>query len=229
MGWRVARLGEADRVTAMRRTASDRCSAPCSPPSWRLVPLSVLPAFLSADLIQHLCIKMIKGRRVAASFLKHHEAAIVSFAAGAAVFAGCMVITEGVAAVGSLVSYGMSCGSAAGGCSAEGALVSAGIGALGGAVGGALAGPLGRKLASSVLGDVLPALAVQGLTGATAGAAAGGAAGAAAYGLGLPVQHGGLHLDRPGRRHRPNRRRRSPHRRSLRRRRRSPLLSSSTR
>jgi hypothetical protein len=109
------------------------------------------------------------------------------------VFAGCMVITEGVAAVGcaaaagavgSLVSYGMSCGSAAGGCSAEGALVSAGVGALGGAVGGALAGPLGGKLASSVLGDVLPDLAVQGLTGAAAGAAAGGVAGAAAYGLG---------------------------------------------
>jgi large repetitive protein len=142
--------------------------------------------------------------KATASFLKHHEAAIVSFAAGAAVFAGCMVITEGVAVVGcaaaagavsSLVSYGMSCGSAAGGCTAQGALVSVGIGALGGAVGGALAGPLGGKLASSVLGDVLPALAVQGLTGAAAGAAAGGAAGAAAYGLGCRSSTAGCSWD----------------------------------
>jgi hypothetical protein len=73
--------------------------------------------------------------KATASFLKHHEAAIVSFAAGAAVFAGCMVITEGVAvvgcaavagAVGSLVSYGMSCGSAAGGCTTE--VMGAGLG-----------------------------------------------------------------------------------------------------
>jgi RHS repeat-associated protein len=126
------------------------------------------------------------------SFVKHHEAAIVSMAAGAAVFAGCMALTWGIGtvgcaaaagAVGGLVSYGMSCGSSAGGCSVEGALVSTGVGALGGALGGALAGPLGGKLASSVLGDVLPELAVQGLTGATVGAAVGGVAGAAAYGL----------------------------------------------
>jgi hypothetical protein len=83
--------------------------------------------------------------------------------------------------VGNLVAYGMSCGSSAGGCSATGALVSAGAGAVGGAVGGALIGPLGGRLASSVLGDVLPEVAVRGLAGATAGAAAGAAGGAAGY------------------------------------------------
>jgi len=127
-----------------------------------------------------------------ATFVKHHQAAIVSFAAGAAVFAGCEGLSLGIAtigcaaaagAAGGLVSYGMSCGSAAGGCSVEGAVISAGVGALGGAAGGAIAGPLGGKLASSVLGDILPDLAVQGLTGATAGAAAGATAGAASYGL----------------------------------------------
>jgi RHS repeat-associated protein len=130
--------------------------------------------------------------KATASFVKNHEAAIVSFAAGAAVFAGCEGLTLGIGtvgcaaaagAVGGLVSYGMSCGSTSGGCSVSGALVSAGVGALGGALGGALAGPLGGKLASSVLGDLLPDLAVQGLTGATVGAVSGGVAGAAAYGL----------------------------------------------
>jgi large repetitive protein len=127
------------------------------------------------------------------SYVKHHAATIAGFAAGAAVFAGCEGLTLGVGTVGcaaaagaagSLVSYGMSCGSSSGGCSPQGALVSAGVGALGGAVGGVLAGPLGGKLASSIIGKVLPDLAVQGLAGAAAGAGAGGIAGAAAYGLG---------------------------------------------
>jgi hypothetical protein len=87
-----------------------------------------------------------------------------------AVFAGREGLTLGIGTVGcaaaagavdDLVSYGMSCGSSAGGCSVQGALVSTGVGALGGALGGALAGPLGGKLASSVLGDVLPELAVR--------------------------------------------------------------------
>jgi RHS repeat-associated protein len=130
--------------------------------------------------------------QAAASYVKHHAAAIASFAVGAAVFGVCEGVTAGIGtigcaavagAVGGLVSYGMSCGSSVGGCSVTGALVSTAVGALGGAVGGALAGALGGKLAATALGDILPDLAQQGLVGAAAGAAAGGATGAASYGL----------------------------------------------
>jgi hypothetical protein len=128
--------------------------------------------------------------KAADTFVHHHAAAITSIAAGAAVFVGCEALTAGVGTVGcaaaagavaNLVSYGMSCGSAARGCSVTGALLSAGSGALAGAVGGALIGPLGGELSSSVLGDVLPDIAIRGLAGATAGAAAGAAGGASQY------------------------------------------------
>jgi RHS repeat-associated protein len=124
------------------------------------------------------------------SFIQHHAADIASFAAGAAVFIGCEAVTAGVGtigcaaaagAVGSLVSYGMSCGSSKGGCTVGGALVAGLSGAAAGAVGGALIGPLGGALADSVLGDVLPSIAVRGLTGALSGGAAGAVGGAAAY------------------------------------------------
>jgi RHS repeat-associated protein len=91
--------------------------------------------------------------RTGASWVAHHKAAIASIAAGAAVFVGCEALTGGAGlvgcaaaagAVGNLVSYGMSCGSA-GGCTVAGALVSAGVGAIAGAVGGAIAGPLWRQ------------------------------------------------------------------------------------
>jgi hypothetical protein len=128
--------------------------------------------------------------KAADTFVHHHAAAITSIAAGAAVFVGCEALTAGVGtvgcaaaagAVGNLVSYGMSCGSAAGGCSVTGALLSAGSGVLAGAVGGALIGPLGGELSSSVLGDVLPDIAIRGLAGATAGAGAGAVGGASGY------------------------------------------------
>jgi hypothetical protein len=69
------------------------------------------------------------------TLVEHHAAAIASIAAGAAVFAGCEALTWGVGTVGAavggnLVSYGMSCGSSAGGCSVTGAVLSADAGAL---------------------------------------------------------------------------------------------------
>jgi hypothetical protein len=139
----------------------------------------------------------------AASFVRHHAAAIVSFAAGAAVFGVCEGLTAGIGtigcaaaagAVGGLVSYGMSCGSAAGGCTVTGALVSTGIGALGGAAGGALAGALGGKLAATALADILPNLAQQGLVGATIGAAAGAVTSAGTYGLACQTSTQGCSL-----------------------------------
>jgi RHS repeat-associated protein len=128
--------------------------------------------------------------KAGASFVQHHAADIASFAAGAAVFIGCEAVTAGVGtigcaaaagAVGSLVSYGMSCGSSKGGCTVGGALVAGLSGAAAGVVGGALIGPLGGALADSVLGDVLPSIAVRGLTGALAGGAAGAVGSATAY------------------------------------------------
>jgi large repetitive protein len=151
-----------------------------------------------ARKVYHKAVSLVRTgyhevRRVAragASWVAHHRAAIASFAAGAAVFAGCEALTAGVGsvgcaaaagAIGNLVSYGMSCGSA-GGCTVAGALVSAGVGAVAGAAAGAIAGPLGGKLASSALGDVLPSFAIEGLAGSAAGAASEAAAGAAGYG-----------------------------------------------
>jgi RHS repeat-associated protein len=138
-----------------------------------------------------------------AAFIKHHAATIASFAAGAVVFTGCMLASSGALVVGcaaaagavsNLVSYSMSCGSSATGCSLAGAVITTGLGALAGAVGGAVAGRLAGSLAGSILGDVLPSAAQGAIVGAGAGAAAGGRAGAGGYAAGCSTSSSGCSL-----------------------------------
>jgi hypothetical protein len=139
---------------------------------------------------------VVKKAAVAtATFVQHHASAIASFAAGAATFVGCEALTAGVGtigcaalagAVGNAVGYGMSCGSSADGCTAEGAFEAVGLGAVTGALGGSigeLVGPLAGRLATQALDDVLPEVAVSGLAGTAAGSATGAATAAANYGM----------------------------------------------
>ncbi|HUN34614.1 MAG TPA: LamG-like jellyroll fold domain-containing protein [Trebonia sp.] len=135
--------------------------------------------------------------KTGAEWVENHKAAIVSFAASTATFIGCEALTApetaglstvgcaaAAGAVGNAVSYSMSCGSSAGGCSVTGALISSGEGAAAGALGGALLGPLGGKVAAEALSEVLPAVAARGIVGTVAGALSGAAGGALDYGVG---------------------------------------------
>jgi RHS repeat-associated protein len=157
-----------------------------------------------AKAAEHVAAKVVKTVATATvSFVQHHAPAIAAFAAGAATFIGCEALTAGVGSIGcaalagaagNAVSYGMSCGKSAEGCSAGGMIEAVGLGAISGAAGGALgelAGPLAGRLVSSALDGALPEVAVAGLVGAVGGAAGGAAAGAADYGISCGVTKSG--------------------------------------
>lgn len=134
-----------------------------------------------------------KAVSATASFVKNHAATIVSIAVGAGTFLGCTALSLGIGAVGcavlagaaaSGVSYAMSCGKSANGCTATGAIEAIGIGAIGGAVGGALAGPLGGELVSEALDGVFPDIATSAIIGGYSGGGAGAVTGALGYAAG---------------------------------------------
>ncbi|MBY8876850.1 LamG-like jellyroll fold domain-containing protein [Actinacidiphila acidipaludis] len=114
----------------------------------------------------------VKAVKTAATYAKHHAAAITSFVVSTAVFAGCEAVTAGVGSIGcaaaagaagSLVEQGFNCAEHGGSaCSAGSFAKSAITGAVSGAIGGAL-GSLGGK----ILGKVAPKAmeAVGGLFG----------------------------------------------------------------
>ncbi|MFG2149532.1 LamG-like jellyroll fold domain-containing protein [Streptomyces sp. NPDC048696] len=99
----------------------------------------------------------VKAVKTAATYVKHHAAAITSFVVSTAVFMGCEAVTAGVGtigcaaaagAAGSLVEQGFKCAEHGGSSCSVGAFAgSAAEGAVSGAVGGAL-GSLGGKLLS---------------------------------------------------------------------------------
>ncbi|MFF3911464.1 LamG-like jellyroll fold domain-containing protein [Streptomyces sp. NPDC001848] len=142
--------------------------------------------------------------RTTATYFKNHAAAIASFAASTAVFAGCEAVlgvsTGGVGAVvgaagcgalagavGGAVDQGTKCmDGQSGACSVGAFAESTVLGAVGGAVGGALGGSLGGKLAESALGEALPSLVTNTLEGAAFGGVSGAVTGAAAYGMNCP-------------------------------------------
>jgi RHS repeat-associated protein len=109
----------------------------------------------------------VKAVKTAAKFAKHHAAAIASFVASTAVFAGCEALTAGVGsigcaaaagAVGGLVEQGFKCADAGGSsCSLSSFAGAAIVGGVAGALGGAL-GSLGGKLLSKVLPKALEAV-----------------------------------------------------------------------
>ena len=159
--------------------------------------------FRTASLVRTGYHEVKQVAKSGAEWVENHKAAIASFAASTATFLGCEALTgpetgglstigcaAAAGAVGNMVSYSMSCGSAVGGCSVSGALVSSAEGAAAGALGGALLGPLGGKVAAEALSDVLPAVAARGIAGTVAGALSGGASGALDYGVGC-AQGGG--------------------------------------
>ncbi|MFJ2631624.1 LamG-like jellyroll fold domain-containing protein [Streptomyces sp. NPDC087422] len=99
----------------------------------------------------------VKAVKTAATYAKHHAAAITSFVVSTAVFMGCEAVTAGVGSIGcaavagaagSLVEQGFKCAEAGGAaCSAGAFATSAVTGAVAGAIGGAL-GSLGGKVLS---------------------------------------------------------------------------------
>ncbi|MEU3353172.1 LamG-like jellyroll fold domain-containing protein [Streptomyces sp. NPDC037389] len=131
----------------------------------------------------------------AAVYVKKHAAAIASFTASLAVFAGCeaALAPTGIGpivgaagcgalagAVGGAINQGAKCMSGQAGACSVGAFAGAvGIGAVGGAIGGALGG----KLAESALGHVLPKVVSSTLEGAAIGGISGGVIGAGEYGI----------------------------------------------
>jgi RHS repeat-associated protein len=101
----------------------------------------------------------VKAAKSAATYAKHHAAAITSFVVSTAVFAGCEAATWGVGtigcaamagAAGSLVEQGFKCAENGGGDCSVGAFAGSAVeGAVAGAVGGAL-GSLGGKILAKV-------------------------------------------------------------------------------
>jgi RHS repeat-associated protein len=99
----------------------------------------------------------VKAVKTAATYAKHHAAAITSFVVSTAVFMGCEAVTAGVGSIGcaaaagaagSLVEQGFKCAEAGGAACSAGAFAGSAVtGAIAGAVGGAL-GSLGGKLLS---------------------------------------------------------------------------------
>jgi RHS repeat-associated protein len=140
------------------------------------------------------------------TFVKNNYVQIASISAGVLTFAGCEFITEGAGTLGCAalsgaaangVTYLLSCGKTAAGCSANGALEAVDLGAATGLLGGALggfAGPLASRLVSQALDGALPEVVVSAFSGAAAGAAGGGAGGAATYGLSCGTTKSGCSL-----------------------------------
>lgn len=120
----------------------------------------------------------VKGAKTAATYVKHHAAAITSFVVSTAVFMGCEAVTAGVGtigcaavagAAGSLVDQGFKCAEHGGSSCSVGAFAGSAVtGAVSGAVGGAL-GSLGGKLLSKFAPKAMEA--VGGLFGKGAGEA----------------------------------------------------------
>ncbi|MEU8797132.1 LamG-like jellyroll fold domain-containing protein [Spirillospora sp. NPDC048819] len=153
--------------------------------------------------------KTAKAVRTTATFVKHHGAAITSFALATATFIGCEAVigipTGGVGAVAGAAGCGMLAGMVAGAidqgskcmkgqkgaCSAGSFGKTMLIGGVGGAIGGAIGGSLGGKLARSALGKILPRLATDALEGAAIGGLSGGATGGIGYGLTCHDRSGG--------------------------------------
>ncbi|WP_370130910.1 LamG-like jellyroll fold domain-containing protein [Streptacidiphilus sp. EB103A] len=114
----------------------------------------------------------VRALKATGRFIKHHAAAITSFVASTAVFAGCEAFTAGIGsvgcaaaagAVGNLVTQGFKCADKGGSSCSLGAF---GKTALEGAAEGALGGGLG-ELGGAILGKVAPKAldAVGGLFG----------------------------------------------------------------
>ncbi|UXY20240.1 LamG domain-containing protein [Streptomyces cynarae] len=152
----------------------------------------------------------VSAVKTAATYVKHHAAAITSFVVSTAVFAGCEAATWGVGtigcaamagAAGSLVEQGFKCAQNGGGDCSVGAFAGSALeGAAFGAAGGAL-GELGGKLlakvapkAMSVVGGLFGKGATEAADSAAADATDQAASAAESEGAGTQAQS---HSDEP--------------------------------
>lgn len=109
----------------------------------------------------------VKAVKTAATYAKHHAAAITSFVVSTAVFAGCETLTAGVGSIGcaaaagaagSLVEQGFKCADKGGSACSVGSFAGSALeGAATGALGGAL-GSLGGKLLAKVAPKAMKAV-----------------------------------------------------------------------
>jgi hypothetical protein len=153
----------------------------------------------------------VSAAKTAATYVKHHAAAITSFVVSTAVFAGCEAATWGVGtigcaamagAAGSLVEQGFKCAQNGGGDCSVGAFAGSALeGAAAGALGGAM-GELGGKLlakvapkAMSVVGGLFGKGATEAADSAASDATDQAASAAESEGAGTQAQS---HSDEPG-------------------------------